>query len=143
MAIHVSLDKSAPNTPPPTPWVGMNAGFQQAMQSALQGGAGVANYYNGQLGRRGLIDRIKSQGTAAFTQGVQSSGSCLQFADTAGWADVPADVSHLTSDAAAFEAWIRTSATPDAFNGQVVYIGKQGDGAAPRVSVAAGRRIKI
>jgi hypothetical protein len=74
---------------------------------------------------------------------MQSSGSCLQFADTSGWADVPADVSHLTSDAAAFEAWIKTSATPAAFNGQVVYIGKQGDGAAPRVSVDASSRIKI
>ena len=67
-----------------------NASFR--LQSALQGGGGVSNYYNGQLARRDLLNRIKSQGTAAFTQGVQSTGSCVQFSNTASWADVPADV---------------------------------------------------
>jgi hypothetical protein len=142
MAIKVSIDTSSP-APPPVPWVAMNSAFQQAMQSALQGGSGVSNYYNGQLGRRDLLNRIKSQGTAAFTQGVQSTGSCVQFSNTASWADVPADVSHLTSDAATFEAWINTSVAPEAFNGQVVYIGKDGDGALPRISVDASSRIKV
>ncbi|HEX8766801.1 MAG TPA: LamG domain-containing protein, partial [Jatrophihabitans sp.] len=73
----------------------------------------------------------------------QSTGSCLSFPDAGGWADVPADVSHLSSAAATIEAWIKTSATPDAYNGQVVYIGKDGDGASPRLSVDADSRIKL
>ena len=143
MAIKVSLDTSSPNTPPSVPRVAMTDAFQHAMQSALQGGGGVRDYYNGQLGRRDLLARIKAAGAAAFTEAGQPTGGCLQFANTAGWADVPADISHLSSDAATFEAWINTSATPDAFNGQVVYIGKDGDGASPRISVDASSRIKV
>jgi hypothetical protein len=81
--------------------------------------------------------------TTAEAVQAPSTGSCLQFSNTASWADVPADVSHVTSDAATFEAWINTSAAPDAFNGQVIYIGKDGDGALPRISVDASSRIKV
>jgi hypothetical protein len=73
----------------------------------------------------------------------QPTGSVLSFPDGNCWADVPADVSHLSSDAATIEAWINTSTTPDAYNGQVIYIGKGGDGAAPRLSIDAGSRIKL
>jgi len=70
------------------------------------------------------------------------TGSCLSFpGGGGGWADVAADVSHLSSDAATIEAWISTSATPT--DGQVIYIGKDGDGASPRLSVDADSRLSL
>jgi len=142
VALMVSRDTST-STPPPGPWVVLNDAFQQVVQSALQGGSGVAHYYQGQFARQDVLSRITAQGAAAFTDGVQATGSCLSFPDGGGWADVPADVSHLSSDAATVEAWINTSATPGAYSGQVIVIGKAGDGAAPRLSIDADSRIHL
>ena len=71
-----------------------------------------------------------------------TTGPVLSFADTGGWANVAVDLSGVSSSAATVEAWISSSATPGG-SGEVIYLGQDGDGAAPRLSVDAQSRIHV
>lgn len=59
-----------------------------------------------------------------------------------GWANLTVDLSGVSSSAATVEAWINSSATSGG-SGEVIYLGQDGDGAAPRLSVDAQSRIHV
>ena len=65
-----------------------------------------------------------------------SGGAVLTSRSTAAWANVGGDWAQaVSSGAATFEAWIRTTATAS----QTIVMGADGSGAAPRISVGGDR----